>query len=118
MKTFILSPSGKRALMLAARLFIFSALVFADDAFGIEDRMKVLLEVVSSPWVRGIAVIALIVECIALITAGRQEPGMFKKFVPWIAGTIIFMAASSITKTFLDPENADISNVLEAGAGR
>jgi type IV secretory pathway VirB2 component (pilin) len=113
MKTFFLSPSGKRAFMLIARLLIFSALAFAqEDPFGLSKPMETLLKVVSSPWVKGIAVVALIVECIALITAGRQEPGMFKKFVPWIVGTILFMAAATITETFLKPEDSGITEVL------
>jgi hypothetical protein len=37
-----------------------------------------VLQMLSSPWVKGIACIALIAECIGLITAGRQEPGMFR----------------------------------------
>lgn len=71
------------------------------DAFGVTSHMNTLLGFISSPWVKGIACIALVAECIGLITAGRQEPGMFKKFVPWIAGTIIFMAASTITGKFM-----------------
>jgi type IV secretory pathway VirB2 component (pilin) len=111
MKTFI-SPFGKRVLLLAACLFVSSMTAFAEDAFGLSTHMQTLLDVVGSPWVKGIAAIALIVECIALITAGRQEPGMFKKFVPWIAGTILFMAASAITTTFINPEDSGIKTIL------
>jgi type IV secretory pathway VirB2 component (pilin) len=118
MKTFFSSPTGKRILLLAICLFIVSGIAFAgegtaDDAFGIATRMKVLLNVIGSPWVKGVAAIALIVECIALITAGRQEPGMFKKFIPWIAGTILFMAASTITTSFIDPDESGIKSVLD-----
>jgi type IV secretory pathway VirB2 component (pilin) len=114
MKAFFSSPFGKRALLLAVCLFAVSGMVFAqDDPFGISTRLQVLLDVIGSPWVKGIAAIALIVECIMLITSGRQEPGMFKKFVPWIAGTILFMAASTITSSFINPEDSGIKNILD-----
>jgi len=74
-----------------------------------------VLEMLSSPWVKGIACIALIAECIALITAGRQEPGMFKKFIPWIAGTILFMAAGTITSKFVDIETSTFNEALDLG---
>jgi type IV secretory pathway VirB2 component (pilin) len=73
-----------------------------------------MLLIITSPWVKGIACIALIVECILLITAGRQEQGMFKKFIPWIAGTILFMAAGTITSVFLtNSAGNDIVSALD-----
>lgn len=82
------------------------------DTFGLNSKVKILVDLISSPWVKGIACIALIVECIGLITAGRQEPGMFKKFIPWIAGTIIFMAAGTITNKFLNVDNTTFNSVM------
>jgi type IV secretory pathway VirB2 component (pilin) len=114
MKTvnFSLSPFVRRMLILSICLLAASTSAFADD-FGLSDKMQTLLDVVGSPWVKGVAAIALITECIGLITAGRQEPGMFKKFVPWIAGTILFMAASTITSTFIKPDESGISDILK-----
>jgi hypothetical protein len=43
---------------------------------------------------------------------GRQEPGMWKKFVPWIAGTVLFMAAGTITNKFM---NLDETTTGELG---
>lgn len=83
-----------------------------NDTFGLNSKVKILVDLVSSPWVKGIACIALIVECIGLITAGRQEPGMFKKFIPWIAGTIIFMAAGTITNKFLNVQTSTFNEVM------
>lgn len=103
-------------------MFIFFALVctsaiFAEgsntDTFGLNSKVQILVNLLSSPWVKGIACIALIVECIGLVTAGRQEPGMFKKFIPWIAGTIIFMAAGTITNKFLSVDNSTFSEVMK-----
>ena len=83
-----------------------------NDTFGLNSKVKILVDLVSSPWVKGIACIALIVECIGLVTAGRQEPGMFKKFIPWIAGTIIFMAAGTITNKFLNVQTSTFNEVM------
>ena len=107
-------------------MFMFLAFVFVsatadnnataattNDTFGLDSKVQILVNLISSPWVKGIACIALIVECIGLITAGRQEPGMFKKFIPWIAGTIVFMAAGTITNKFLNVNNSTFSEVMK-----
>lgn len=100
------------ALVCSAAIFAQSSETSSSDTFGLNSKVKILVDLLSSPWVKGIACIALIVECIGLITAGRQEPGMFKKFIPWIAGTIIFMAAGTITKKFLDVNTSTFSSVM------
>lgn len=87
--------------------------IFAEDTFGLNSKVQILVDLISSPWVKGIACIALVVECIGLVTAGRQEPGMFKKFIPWIAGTIIFMAAGTITNKFLSVNSSTFSDVMK-----
>ena len=72
----------KRFVMMVFFAVVCVSAVCAEDLSStLNDKVKILLGVISSPWVKGIACIALIVECIGLITAGRQEPGMFKKFI-------------------------------------
>jgi hypothetical protein len=66
----------KRIVFLLILLVICTFTASADD-FGLDEKIGEVLKMLSSPWVKGIACIALIVECIGLITAGRQEPGMF-----------------------------------------
>lgn len=73
----------------------------SDVASSVGDKVGILLGILGSPWVKGVACVALIIEAIAMLTAGRQEPGMFKKFVPWIVGTIIFMCAGTIASKFI-----------------
>ena len=108
---------NKKFVMLLLMVFLCASAIFAaGDDFGLDSKVRILINLVSSPWVKGIACIALIVECIGLITAGRQEPGMFKKFVPWIAGTIIFMAAGTITNKFLDLKGSTFYSVID-GSG-
>lgn len=104
---------NKKFVMIMFFACICISATFAEtDTFGLNSKVKILVELISSPWVKGIACIALIVECIGLITAGRQEPGMFKKFIPWIAGTIIFMAAGTITNKFLNVNNSTFNSVM------
>ena len=79
------------------------------DEFGVSTNIAMILEFLASPWVTGLACIALIIEAILLLTAGRSEPGMFKKFVPWIAGTIIFLSAGTITSKFIGESLSDTS---------
>jgi type IV secretory pathway VirB2 component (pilin) len=108
------SNIGKRAILVVAllALCVFQAAA-QDDSFGLDSKVAMVLQMLSSPWVKGIACIALIAECIGLITAGRQEPGMFKKFIPWIAGTILFMAAGTITSKFVNIETSTFNEALE-----
>jgi type IV secretory pathway VirB2 component (pilin) len=105
---------GKRIVILFLLFAVctFSVAAQTDD-FGLDEKIGMVLQMLSSPWVKGIACIALIVECIGLITAGRQEPGMFKKFIPWIAGTILFMAAGTITSKFINVETDTFNEALE-----
>jgi hypothetical protein len=63
------------ALVLLLVICVFQ--VAAADDFGLDEKIGMVLQMLSSPWVKGIVCIALIVECIGLITAGRQELGMF-----------------------------------------
>lgn len=97
---------NKRVAALLFTAIACSAGVFAASSsnsdFGLNTHVQTIITFLESPWVKGIACIALVVECFGLITAGRQEPGMFKKFIPWISGTVLFMAAGTITKAFFN----------------
>jgi type IV secretory pathway VirB2 component (pilin) len=105
MKTYVKMIFNKK-IVLVLLFFLAGTFLFAQDTdFGLGTHIATLLKILSSAWVKGIACIALIIECIGLIFMGRQEPGMFKKFIPWIAGTILFMAAGTITSKFINIEN-------------
>lgn len=107
---------NKKFVMIMFLAIVCISATFAEDTFGLDSKVKILVDLISSPWVKGIACIALVIECIGLITAGRQEPGMFKKFIPWIAGTIIFMAAGTITNKFLGVDNTTFNNVMSSSS--
>jgi hypothetical protein len=63
------------------------------------------------PLIKGIAAVFLCALCVGLITAGRQEPEMFKRFAPWIAGCILFMSAGNIAGALFYKSDS-LSNIL------
>lgn len=106
----------KHVLMFFIVAAVFISASFAADDFGLEGKIGVILKFLSSPWVKGVACIFLVAEAIGLLTAGRQEPGMFKKFIPWIAGTVIFMAAGTITSKFITSTDTTFTSALNITA--
>lgn len=89
---------NKKLCMFLVLFVAATASMFADDAVAneVNDIVGNLVNFFSNGWVRGLACIALIAEAIGLIFAGGQNPQVFKKFLPLIAGTIIFMCAGKI----------------------
>ncbi|MDR1074670.1 MAG: TrbC/VirB2 family protein [Treponema sp.] len=105
-RAFSQSAAGRRLAAMAAMGLVACVQAFAAEAgddinSALNGKVQIILNILSSPWVKGVACIALVAECIGMITAGRQEPGMFKKFIPWVAGTLLFLAAGTITSAFM-----------------
>jgi len=63
---------------------------------GLERVLNTILKFFSSGYMRSIVSIALGVLGIGLIM-NRGEPGIIKKFIPWITGCIILLSLSTIT---------------------
>lgn len=106
---------NKKLVMFLIVLLLTAATVFAQDTASAEVNNIVgnLVSFFESGWVKGLACIALIAEAIALIFAGGQNPQIFKKFLPLIAGTVIFMCAGKIiTLVFGANENQDFKGDL------
>ena len=78
---------------------------FADAASDINTTVYSIANFFGKGWVKGLACIALIAEAIGLIVGGGQNPQVFKKFLPLIAGTIIFMCAGKIINLVMGPSN-------------
>jgi len=102
-------------------LFLFvaaTASIFAQSTATAEMNSIVgnLVSFFENGWVKGIACIALIAEAIGLIFAGGQNPQIFKKFLPLIAGTVIFMCAGKIiTLVFGANETQNFKQDLNLG---
>ena len=79
-----------------------SSFTFAQNAntsaasSGMTTSVNNIVDFFSSGWVKGIACIMLIGECLGLLVAGGQNPQIFKKFLPFIIGTVLFMCAGKI----------------------
>jgi hypothetical protein len=63
---------------------------------GLENVLNTILKFFSSGYMRAIVSIALGGLGIGLIM-NRGEPGMIKKFIPWIAGCVILLSLTTIT---------------------
>ena len=98
------SRNGSKALvrkiiLMVVFLLVASSPIFAADSqvgSEVNNIVGSIVNFFASGWVKGLACIALIAEAIALIFAGGQNPQIFKKFLPLIAGTVIFMCAGKI----------------------
>ena len=90
----------KTAVMFFLTAIVAAASTFAvgtDTATEMNKRVGTVINIFNNNWVKGIAALALIGECLGLLFAGGQNPQIFKKMLPVIAGTVLFMCAGKIT---------------------
>lgn len=100
----IMKANSGKIVVIALLFVIFSNPLFAQETIDtLDEWSEKILDLFTSPWVKALLLIALIVEAIALVVAGQQGGGgqMLKRFGPWIIGTIILLSASSICGYFL-----------------
>jgi type IV secretory pathway VirB2 component (pilin) len=64
---------------------------------GLEKVLNTILRFFSSGYMKAIVSIALGGLGLGLIM-NRGEPGIIKKFIPWIAGCVILLSLSTITQ--------------------
>jgi hypothetical protein len=77
--------------------------VFAQAQDGIselDDWGEKIVGLIQSGWIEAICALAFAIEAGACIFVGRQEPGLIKKFIPWMVGTVGLLAAPSVTSFF------------------
>lgn len=96
-----LAGENKTLVSLLIVTFLCCSGLFADD-FGVATMMTTIIDFLTNKWVVGIFFVAFCVECILLMTAGRADGQAWKKFVPILAGTILFLAGPTITKKFMN----------------
>lgn len=97
----ILSCHKPLVMLLVMSLLCCSGL-FAEDDFGVATMMNTIIEFLTNKWVIGVFFVAFCVECILLMTTGRADGQAWKKFVPILAGTILFLAGPTVTKKFMN----------------
>lgn len=76
----------------ASSIFAQSTTVTSD----MDARMYKVVNFFNGGWVKALCCIMLIGECLGLLFAGGQNPQIFKKFLPFIIGTVLFMCAGKI----------------------
>lgn len=86
----------KKAFLMAFFAVVMCSFTFADAASEMSSSVNRIVDFFSSGWVKGIACIMLIGECLGLFFAGGQNPQIFKKFLPFIIGTMLFICAGKI----------------------
>lgn len=94
----------KKIFLILFMIFLVCASVFAQGKGGSIGRLDTweekIVSLFTSTWLKAICIVALIGICISMIVAGRNEPGMIKKFIPWLVGTIILLSATDIVSYF------------------
>lgn len=95
--------SRKKLFSVLMVVFFVVPCIFADDYdFGMNTVMKVVVGFLTSKWIIGIVIALLAFEIVLFITAGRADNQAWKKFVPIILGTGLFLAAPRITSYFMN----------------
>ena len=94
-----------RAIVLMGILFLSASLCFADmtpnysetvkDIGGLSVVLNQILGFFRSNYMKAIVSIALGALAVGMIM-NRGEPGMVKKFIPWIAGCTLLLSLSAI----------------------
>lgn len=94
----------KKLFFLGILLMAFTTSLFAQQNMGeiakLDEWARVIVGMFTSTWLKAVCIIALIAICLGMVTIGRQEPGMFKKFIPWLVGVIIMLSATQIVNFF------------------
>ena len=103
----------KRVIMFFLFVMLCATSLFAADGniAKLDDWAKIILGLFTSTWLKAVCVIALIAICLTMVTVGRQETGMFKKFIPWLVGVIIMLSAANIVSFFFQ----DTSGLTDIG---
>jgi len=103
----------RKAFLMFFMICVVCSFTFADAASEMSTSVNRIVDFFSSGWVKGIACIMLIGECLGLLFAGGQNPQIFKKFLPFIIGTVLFMCAGKIiTLVFGDFGDSQFSEDL------
>ena len=105
----------KKMVLTALFAVVMCSFTFADSAGeSMTSSVNAIVDFFSNGWVKGIACIMFIGECLGLLFAGGQNPQIFKKFLPFIIGTILFMCAGKIiTLVFKGFGSSTFSDDLE-----
>ena len=105
----------KKIVLVLCMVFLVCVSAFAQGKGGAIGKLDTwgekIVSLFTSTWLKAICIVALISICIGMIVAGRNEPGLIKKFIPWLIGTIVLLSASDIVKYFFNEAGSDAFNI-------
>ena len=95
-------------------VFVISLVCAYADSGGIsklDDYGRMILGLFTSFWMKATCAVAFILISIRAITVGRDEPGLMKKYIPWLIGVMLLLSAGEIVNFFFSG-NEDIAGQL------
>ena len=96
--------SNKNLIMCVYMIMMVCTALFAGPAdvdYGLSDRMATVLQLLYSPWVKGILIFALALACIGIVTGGRADEQMWKKLGVTGLGVALYLATPKIANAIM-----------------
>lgn len=111
--SFKRTENGKKIIAFCIVFFVSIVCVYADTgSIGkLDNYARLILGFFTSFWMKAVCAIAFILICLRAITVGRDEPGLIKKYVPWMIGVLLLLSAGEIVNFFFNG-NENIADQL------
>lgn len=105
--------NGKKIIVFCIVFFVSIVCVYADTgSIGkLDNYARLILGFFTSFWMKAVCAIAFIIICLRAITVGRDEPGLIKKYIPWMIGVLLLLSAGEIVNFFFNG-NENIADQL------
>lgn len=110
--------SKKNLIMFGYMIFMVCTALFANpftpgsgDTYGLSTRMVEVLQILYSPWVKGILIFSLALACIGIVTGGRADEQMWKKLGVIGLGVALYLAAPKIANAIFKLDTNEFSGV-------
>ncbi|UTC47743.1 TrbC/VirB2 family protein [Treponema vincentii] len=107
------TENRKKIITFCIVFFISIVCAYADTGgiSKLDDYGRMILGLFTSFWMKATCTVAFILICIRAVTVGRDEPGLMKKYIPWLIGVMLLLSAGEIVN-FLFSGNEDIASQL------
>lgn len=97
--------SNKNLIMCVYMIMMVCTALFAQEVdYGLSDRMTTVLQILYSPWVKGILIFALALACIGIVTGGRADEQMWKKLGVIGLGVALYLATPKIANAIMNKQ--------------
>ena len=96
--------SNKNLIMCVYMIMMVCTALFAQADYGLSERMTTVLQILYSPWVKGILIFALALACIGIVTGGRADEQMWKKLGVIGLGVALYLATPKIANAIMNKQ--------------